>query len=285
MIGIDLGNHQRNILLHAERRRVAHDGTSRIGKERLQLPRNPRVQRGENHLRRTFRPCRRYRHRAHKVRDRRLQPPADRFFVGLAFRTIGRGQPRHFEPGMIFQQLEKALTYNTGRAENSDGNLLHRHDCKNKFTTCADETNVKSQHSTVAAYGATRRTQSLETNFNFSAMSLANSSGVRRSAPTLYSALRYHSSRCSYSSRNRTGSLASGRVSCVFSPPSHRCIISSTETSRNTLRRPARLNTASLLACAHVPPPSASTVGREHSANTLSSARCSITRKPASPNL
>ncbi len=47
---------------------------------------------------------------------------------GLSCRAVGRGQPRHFEPGMVFEQLDEALTDNSGCAENSDGNFLLRHD-------------------------------------------------------------------------------------------------------------------------------------------------------------
>ena len=42
----------------------------------------------------------------------------------LSGRAVRRGQPRHFEPRMVFEQLNEALTDNSGSAENSDGYFL-----------------------------------------------------------------------------------------------------------------------------------------------------------------
>src|SRR5580700_654018 len=49
MVGIDLRNHQRHVLLHPKSARVADYGASCLGEFRLQLSRNTRVQCGENH--------------------------------------------------------------------------------------------------------------------------------------------------------------------------------------------------------------------------------------------
>ena len=35
----------------------------------------------------------------------------------LSFRTIGSGQPRHLEPGMVLEHLDEALTHDAGSAK------------------------------------------------------------------------------------------------------------------------------------------------------------------------
>ena len=63
-------------------------------------------------------------HRRHVRRNRRLQPPARRLGVGLAFRTVGSGQPRHFKPRMTLQHLDKPLPNHAGSAQNPDRKFI-----------------------------------------------------------------------------------------------------------------------------------------------------------------
>src|SRR5271165_5300790 len=127
MIGIDLGNHQRHVWLHTERRGVAHHSTSRLGELWLQLACDPGVECSKDDPRRSFGPCWRNWHFTHMVGDWRLQPPTHGVSIRLPGRAVRGGQPRYFKPGVVFQQLNEALTDNTSSAENSDGYFLLRH--------------------------------------------------------------------------------------------------------------------------------------------------------------
>src|SRR5271157_1151206 len=124
MVGVDLRNDERNILLHAKGAGVADHRATGGGKLRLQLASNACVQGSENHARRAFRRGVGHLHLAHTFGDGRLQPPAYSVAVGLPSGAIGSGQPCHLEPGMGFKHLDEALADNSGSAKNSDGDFL-----------------------------------------------------------------------------------------------------------------------------------------------------------------
>ena len=63
-------------------------------------------------------------HFADALGNRRFQTPAHSFAVGLSGGAVGGGQPRHFEPGMIFEHLDETLTDDSGCAKNSDGYFM-----------------------------------------------------------------------------------------------------------------------------------------------------------------
>ena len=110
--------------LHAKGAGVADHGATGGGKLRLQFARDARIQRGEDDPRRAFGRGVRDRHLAHALGDGRLQTPAHGVAIGLSGGAVGGRQPRHFEPGMGFEQLDEALADNSGSAKNSDRNFL-----------------------------------------------------------------------------------------------------------------------------------------------------------------
>src|SRR5208283_995408 len=116
-----------NILLHPEGAGVADYGATGSGKLWLQFAGDTCIQGRENDTRRALWRGVGDGHPAYPLRDWRLQPPAHGIVVGLPGRAVGSRQPCHLEPGMSFQQLDEALTDNSGSAKNSNGDLLLRH--------------------------------------------------------------------------------------------------------------------------------------------------------------
>src|SRR6516225_2773731 len=146
MIGIDLGNHQRHVRLHAERGRVAHHRASGGGESGLQLTRNGGVQRGKNHPRGTLGLGRRNRYFSDLLGDGDLQPPAHRLAVRLPGGTVRGSQPRHLKPWMVLQQLNDPLSNYTGSTQNSDWDSWLWHVCKKSvYITAPDCPRLPSQ--------------------------------------------------------------------------------------------------------------------------------------------
>ena len=119
VIGVDFGNHQRNVGLHAQRARIGDDRATGGGELRLQFAGDRGIEGGEDNFRRAFGLGGRNRHLGDVGRDGSFQTPARGFGIGPAFRTVGCGQPRHFKPRMMFQHLDESLPDDARGAENS----------------------------------------------------------------------------------------------------------------------------------------------------------------------
>ncbi len=82
------------------------------------------VKRGKDQLGRgTIRRGGIHRHAGDLLRDRRVQVPLGGLTIFFARRTVRCGQPRNFKPRMPLEQLNEALPYSPGRAENSNWNF------------------------------------------------------------------------------------------------------------------------------------------------------------------
>src|ERR1039458_4572424 len=125
--GVHFGDDQRDVFLHPKSAGIADHGATGRCKLRLELARDARIQRGEDDPGRAFRSGIRHLHPAYALGDGSLQTPAHGFPIGLSSGTIRSCQPRNFEPGMGFEQLQETLADNAGSAQNSDRNFLLRH--------------------------------------------------------------------------------------------------------------------------------------------------------------
>ena len=124
MVRVDLGNDQRNVFLHPQRARIGDHGAASFGEARLEFRGNGSIQSGEDNLRRTFGCRRRDLHAGDCGGNGCLQAPARSVGIKLAFRAVRSRQPGHFEPGMVLQHLDEALSDYTSSAENADRNLF-----------------------------------------------------------------------------------------------------------------------------------------------------------------
>ncbi len=69
---------------------------------------------------RAFRSRGRNHHRGNAAGERSVQLPARGFAVGFAAGFVAGGEPRDFKPRVPFEQLDEALTDDSGSAKNAD---------------------------------------------------------------------------------------------------------------------------------------------------------------------
>ena len=119
MVAVDLGNHQRNVGLHAQGAGIGDDRATGVGELRLQFAGDRGIERGENNSWGAFGLGGRNRHFGDVRGDGSFQTPARSLGIGPAFRTVGGGQPCHFKPRVMFEHLDKSLPDDAGGTENS----------------------------------------------------------------------------------------------------------------------------------------------------------------------
>ncbi len=126
VIGVDLGNEQRHVRLHAVRFRVAEDGLARAREVCLDLLSRFCRQGGEDDahfVRQSAGAARAHRHGGYRGGHAASgQPPFRDFSIGSSCPALGYSKRGQFKPGMSLQQLDEALPDHTCRAENGDGN-------------------------------------------------------------------------------------------------------------------------------------------------------------------
>ena len=120
VVVIDFRDDQRHILLHAQSAGVGDHSAASVGETRLQLGGDAGIERGEDHFGRAVGRGRRDSHSATLAGIAVFSRQRAASAYGLAFGAVRSGQPRHFEPGMVLQHLDKALPDDAGSAENSD---------------------------------------------------------------------------------------------------------------------------------------------------------------------
>ena len=119
VIGIDLGNQQRHIGLHAVVARVRDDDVAGCGERPLDFGGDRCIHRGEHEARRIAGL------RTLDVRSATSSGMAPssrqrrRVAVLLAGGAIARADPRQLEPRMVLQKLDEMLADHSGRAENT----------------------------------------------------------------------------------------------------------------------------------------------------------------------
>src|SRR5579883_36290 len=127
MIGIDFGDEQGHIGIHAVVFGVGYDNVACARESLLDLGGDRRIGGGENEAGRVaglaFLDGERLHHRRHHA----AQTPASSFTIGLAGRAVAGAEPSHFEPGMVLQKFHKMLADHSGRAQDSDFDFLPVH--------------------------------------------------------------------------------------------------------------------------------------------------------------
>ena len=121
VVGVDLGNDQRHVGVHAEGARVGDHGASGRGKLRLHLAGDVGVERGEDDLRRAIGLGRRNGHARDALGQGSVEAPLGGVAVLLAAGAVAGRKPRDLEPRMVLEQLDEALADHTGRAKDADG--------------------------------------------------------------------------------------------------------------------------------------------------------------------
>ena len=120
MVGVDLGNQQRDERIHAVVARVADHEVTGGGEGLLDLAGHRRVERGKHDPRAAARRARLDEHRRERVGNRRGQPPRRDGAVGLAFGSLARGEPGRAKPGMTRETRDELLADDAGGAEDAD---------------------------------------------------------------------------------------------------------------------------------------------------------------------
>src|SRR5216683_3783341 len=124
MRGVDFGNKQRNVGIHAVIPRVADDGIAGAGEIFFGGAGNRRIERGENEvaIEIGFEPL--DDESAGGIGDRRFEMPLDRFSVGPAGRTLGGSDFGEGKPRMIGQQIHEALADDARGAQDAGAPLF-----------------------------------------------------------------------------------------------------------------------------------------------------------------
>ena len=125
MIRVDLGDEQRDGLLHPVVSRVADDDVPGSGEGRFDLTGHGGIEAGEHE--RGARPdaAASTVRRATSSGRRRGQPPGGRVAVRLALRSLAGAEPRDAEPRVVREEGDELLADHAGRAKNADGNCSH----------------------------------------------------------------------------------------------------------------------------------------------------------------
>ena len=128
MIGVDLGDDERNVLFHAEVLRVAEHHAARARERRLHVAGDGRVERGEDERRRDLRRIASAYH-GHSARISRhiaVADPLRRLGVRFARRPLRRRELGEPEPGVIGEQANERLADGAGGAQHRDGGAAIR---------------------------------------------------------------------------------------------------------------------------------------------------------------
>ncbi len=119
MVGVDFGNQEGNVFIHAERGSVADHRISGAREMFFRGPRDIRRQAGDHHIAIQRRLGRLHHHRFHEGGHVADQPPRTGFAIGLSLRTVRRRQRRHHKTRMVLQQLNETLADHSGCAQDS----------------------------------------------------------------------------------------------------------------------------------------------------------------------
>src|SRR5439155_17723476 len=126
MLGVDFGDHQRHVAIHAVGLDVGEHVMTRFRQPGLPLHRGLVGQRREAQLGIEVVGRRRQRDVAGALRDRFGQMPVRRVGVPLPGIPFRRREGRQFEPGMLRQQAHEALADGTGGAQHGHRALARR---------------------------------------------------------------------------------------------------------------------------------------------------------------
>jgi len=119
VLGVHLGNHQRNGVEHAVVPRIAHDDVSRPGELGFDLAGNRGVEPREDQFRGSPRRGRFHNPGRHVIGQAIGKPPSCRVLERLAGGTLAGAKVGHLEPGMVREQRDELLTDHAGRAKDS----------------------------------------------------------------------------------------------------------------------------------------------------------------------
>src|SRR6266849_6854173 len=119
MGGIDFGNEQRNVGIHAVIAGIADDGIASAGELLFGGTGDGRIERGKDEVAVEGGIEALYDEAAGGFGDGRVEMPANGFGVGFAAGTLGGGDFGEVEPGMIAEHLNQALADDAGGAEDS----------------------------------------------------------------------------------------------------------------------------------------------------------------------
>src|SRR6266571_5123362 len=136
MRGVDFGNEQRNVRIHAVIPRVADDGIAGAGEIFFGGAGDRRIERGENEVAIEIGLEPLDDESAGGLGDRRFEMPLDGFGVGFAGRTLGGSDFGEGKPRMIGQQIHEALADDARGAQDASAPLLLSALCGGAFHSC-----------------------------------------------------------------------------------------------------------------------------------------------------
>ena len=117
--GVDLGDDEGHVALHAEGAGVGDDGAAGGGEFGLQFASNVGVEGGEDNAGGSLGGVGGDDHLADAVGEGRVQLPFGGFRVGFAAGFVAGGEPGDLKPGVGLEQLDKALADHSGCAKNA----------------------------------------------------------------------------------------------------------------------------------------------------------------------
>jgi len=131
VVGVDLGDDERDVGSHAEGGGVGDDGAASGGEAGLEVAGDGSVNGGKNDAGQVW-TCGLGRvgledHLCDAGGEGRVQTPGAGFGVGFAGAAVAGGQPGDVEPGVVFEKLDESLSDHAGRAENAYVMPFHMH--------------------------------------------------------------------------------------------------------------------------------------------------------------
>src|SRR5262249_44944795 len=118
MVGIDLRNEQRNIVLHPMIARIRYYDVPGLGKRTFDIGRYRSIHRRKQQARRIPRLAF-FDGEIRNGSGHYAEMPGHRIPVLLAGRAVARAEPREVEPRMALQELDEMLAYHSGSAEDT----------------------------------------------------------------------------------------------------------------------------------------------------------------------
>ena len=125
MVGVDFGDDERDILVHAEILGIAQHEPARARERCFDIRCNGRIERGKDQWRADLRRiAREHRHARDVLRHHLSTDPSRCIGIALGARPLRRGKLGELEPRMIREQANEALSHGARRAEHRNANLL-----------------------------------------------------------------------------------------------------------------------------------------------------------------
>ncbi len=154
VIPVDFRDQQRHVAFHTVVLRIGDDKVARVGERAFNFGGDGGVHRRKHQFRRLRRRLARLHSQSGHARGHgAIQTPLRGLGIQLAGRAVARAGPNHFEPGMIFKELDETLAHHAGGAQHADGNLTVAAHCGCSFNRRSTSVRYRVTDSRSSAFG------------------------------------------------------------------------------------------------------------------------------------